>query len=1207
MADYSNARTQLTQARQALTQQRSEVERAKKELEQERSNLPTTESQEALRSKLGGIQGRQKRISIESKKKEIGGKLQDISQYQEEVLSPYQERLSSAEQELSRAEEDQQAREQAQRLLDNEVPVVVNSLPDRVRYYYEKLTTAQGRKEQLLSSPEKLQSAIEKLKSSGLTEKQAYSELGIERISSTTVEPSVLVSPNEYSTVKKPFNILETQQSKSELLSAIGKSKGNQIGFVAVGGNINVKEYNQGYGGKEFYSSELGGFISESPTGKKATGFVTPKPYDTMRTESIFKIDINNLRRKIASSEKSSYKVEELTNKIKEIEEKSIDKKTKEFIGSAEDYERYKRYYKQLESEKNNLESNQVSIGFITSENRPVSEYKYLTQKNPIARALSFITPISESFGADIGTGLGNILPKKGFYTFQEKKIDIVLPYQERGSMLNAKGFSYTPSTEITIPESYLLSSEKGKSIGNFIGRSIPYVNPVGGYIFLGEQLGKYNAEVEFNEGSLTKGGKSFIKKYPFETLALVGGAVLSTGIKGRQIYKNAKYGKYFEPEVTIKGVETRTVVNQLPTEPQQVIKVSGSINPSQQKTITLFEKIKKGFTTQSESYSTDEITGVVKERIKGNIEGTGSFLQKGDKLTSTVNYIDNYGRPLVKETNIVGGKGSSVLRDVKTGEVLYLRNVKGTSPILKLSENKEVNTVEYDIFGGNQYRTIESKGMRIIKDKEGNIVYYQKGLEPKLGSVRTVGKVKQETSTLGSIEEGTIRVERKVYSFEDVIQSSPRKTNLRLNNNAVNIKQGVTIEYGSPDLFDVTTIIKTDKALKYEKRINPTVYRKLSEETSISGFQIEINPKSKLFRDIKEIEKIKNEEIGKIIESNKLKAELARKEELANQLKNKVDNSALFNFPSIKDKGLKDTLPSYVGREGGKGSQSIYGYNKDFQSAANIQIEDVVRVTPPESILKGTKDTSLDIIKIESNRVNNINILEAIPKTTVRTAGKLNTEVKQQNTQILQPVLERVLDKQQNTQILQPQSKTKLREEVIQTQIPSLRLREDLKLTQKTEQKLRQRTEQTQRNRQERRLKNPPNEPTTRITPSFSIKVKEIANRIQSQPDIFEAVVRRSGKEVSLGKFGTKSEAERSLLKSLKSTLSASGKVKKGGKALKFSELDIFKTGEFRPSKLDTSVVVQRKTARFGTRGETKEAQYFKKRTNKPSKFLGF
>lgn len=121
-----------------------------------------------------------------------------------------------------------------------------------------------------------------------------------------------------------------------------------------------------------------------------------------------------------------------------------------------------------------------------------------------------------------------------------------------------------------------------------------------------------------------------------------------------------------------------------------------------------------------------------------------------------------------------------------------------------------------------------------------------------------------------------------------------------------------------------------------------------------------------------------------------------------------------------------------------------------------------------------------------------------------------------------------------------------------------------------------------------------PPPIPPPIPPPSISTFGKPKAKSIIK--DIFEAVSRRRGKEITLGKYGTQTEAERKLMGFLKGTLAASGKVLKGGQPLKVSELKEFWGREFAPAKRDIFRVIQKRGFRLSTRPEVTEIKFAKR-----------
>lgn len=121
-----------------------------------------------------------------------------------------------------------------------------------------------------------------------------------------------------------------------------------------------------------------------------------------------------------------------------------------------------------------------------------------------------------------------------------------------------------------------------------------------------------------------------------------------------------------------------------------------------------------------------------------------------------------------------------------------------------------------------------------------------------------------------------------------------------------------------------------------------------------------------------------------------------------------------------------------------------------------------------------------------------------------------------------------------------------------------------------------------------------------------FESGFKSQTKKQSSENELFSVLGRRFGKDVSLGTFTTKPQAERELFKFLKSTLGRSGKIKKGEEELSFGELDLFKGGEFRPAKRDSKRIVQKAKFSLSSPFEKREIQYFKRKSGK-KKAKGF
>ena len=127
--------------------------------------------------------------------------------------------------------------------------------------------------------------------------------------------------------------------------------------------------------------------------------------------------------------------------------------------------------------------------------------------------------------------------------------------------------------------------------------------------------------------------------------------------------------------------------------------------------------------------------------------------------------------------------------------------------------------------------------------------------------------------------------------------------------------------------------------------------------------------------------------------------------------------------------------------------------------------------------------------------------------------------------------------------------------------------------------------------------------EPKLKIPFKFGEAIKRVTKIAKEKPEIFEVFGRRFGKEVKLGIFKTKPEAEKKLEKYLVKTLGAAGFIAKDKKKLKAAEIELLKKKEFRPSKISEFLVIEEKAKRLRKATTGKEIQFFRKKPSKGRK----
>lgn len=117
-------------------------------------------------------------------------------------------------------------------------------------------------------------------------------------------------------------------------------------------------------------------------------------------------------------------------------------------------------------------------------------------------------------------------------------------------------------------------------------------------------------------------------------------------------------------------------------------------------------------------------------------------------------------------------------------------------------------------------------------------------------------------------------------------------------------------------------------------------------------------------------------------------------------------------------------------------------------------------------------------------------------------------------------------------------------------------------------------------------------------------ISSKNVFGNFSKKGNIFEAFIKRKGKDISLGKFGDIGSAKGKFLKEVKGTLGASGFITKNKEVVPLKELNL--GGEFVPSKKQPLFrAVQRRKFRLSSKGEVTEIMSSKKAKGRKLKWL--
>src|SRR4030042_4541454 len=329
-------------------------------------------------------------------------------------------------------------------------------------------------------------------------------------------------------------------------------------------------------GRKEYYSSEIGGYVSTSPTGASATAYIRPPTPDeikkineltgfsakvfgtTNKQENILTADISKLKLRqqgvvvtnkriedvngrLESSEKE---LKEIENKIVEISKGNINKDTNEWTGSVEDYNRYEKEYQKYQDKdfkyrgdfqeyQNELERLRSLGGKETGEGISQPTIKVglfgMTKEIPISEVTGKIPQaIILTSSATVGVGAGKGARAIGLKDEDTKRTttqDIVIKQAKRGTMQYdnmGKGVVWTETTiqkGTQYTDFNLLKPRYIERTGEIVGGVAPYFIPYG------VGTGLFVSEIGGNVQQQGFKPIEFVKQRPLETgiITLIG------------------------------------------------------------------------------------------------------------------------------------------------------------------------------------------------------------------------------------------------------------------------------------------------------------------------------------------------------------------------------------------------------------------------------------------------------------------------------------------------------------------------------------------------------------------------------------------------------------------------------------------------------------------------------------------------------------
>ncbi len=591
-SQVAQARKKIKEAREKLKIQREQAKKTREQLEKAKSKLPVRDSARALRQgNFAGLEGRNKRRQIKkieenykSKKEEVKKFEKNLEEYEKTKLVPVEKQVEAKAREIADYEDTQRAIKLAERMFRDRIPYgfTTGKVYKYLRKMYllrnlEKRAFAeQVNKFQIANPTEKLQIDWKNLRIKGIQSGALGKTLSLkdynkeidsikkESIKVTSINPKIISIPNQK--VLDIGNLNNTRILNVNQTSAINVP--NKINFT---GSVisEYKPYNQKpyvpkeksilkkivslpsialASAREFSSSVASQISAEKSLG---LGNVGAYSYKNQNNEIITKkVWYGTPIVKIPTAQQfqnrlsqinindNLKKLNELDNKIKQIEKSKIDVKGS-WKGTDKEYKKYldiynKRKEKYEEYKKNEKNYERTRYINVLGSKRDIRNFNPNRPFETVSKLIT--TPI----GAGTETlyyklNEGNIGKKRTYYTpsFGTQQFDL----------LTGKPIDYYKKNTI------VLKKEDIRREANILGKGAElfsqanlYATPIGTGLFAGSVLNQFGKS---NYNPIT-----FIKENPIET-ALIGTTALGIGVsKGIRMIKNKAITKAVESEI---------------------------------------------------------------------------------------------------------------------------------------------------------------------------------------------------------------------------------------------------------------------------------------------------------------------------------------------------------------------------------------------------------------------------------------------------------------------------------------------------------------------------------------------------------------------------------------------------------------------------------------------------------------------------------
>lgn len=880
-----------------------------------------------------------------------------------------------------------------------------------------------------------------------------------------------------------------------------------------------------------------------------------------------------------------------------------------------------------------------IGVGFFNERQEPISAFTGLGRS--LSSPSTSIDIIGKSIFSTVGKGTEKGLNLFGLDTvIKEKQTTTYLPRQ--GTL----GYGQSPY----ITENVLLPATTSSDVGNIVYKAGSGAVSFGKYLVPYVGTGLFVGEVISSAGG--RGVVNYFKEKPIEagiTTTMVLTPLVSKGVSaltkvtGKEIEGGVRYSSRMQDWFGKRVRVSREGVNLLPSNKYVYQITREKIIPSESRELifTVGRPQLQEVTGEKVVTYFDDILGTSREVKTGYkttvrepdkvIFGKYNPLTKVGKLErkEAINYLKEKGYTDKQIKEILRLRQPKVVENLFTGKGQLIQGEKELFKLTGTLESKPILIEKQGIpsrLGQSKVKLIDSltspvkeeKGIDLFKSistsreiKRGkDVIDIKLGIDLGVGASKKVEKL----SELPTIREKLVKVKGREFRLEE------EGVQFELLNKDYNVYKNIEI---SKKIFPKTRKVTESKSMVLVEKGEPVLRVEKSEESKIydlfyhgttekqlpSILKEGLKPSS-LTGETKGLSEKSLVSLGKTPEDV---SGFATRSALRNRLKGIEDKPVILEVKLPKGQAKENQLIS-----------GIKEFNVLEVPKTNIKVFEKTNIVVPEKTLSSSL-LSLEKIKLSKVKTKELPILkfeeESLP-SMVGGKGGVTSEYFGQGiyeTQELSSVSlpsvssKSIIDiKPTQTELTKPKvtfgSKAKnILKDLIRPKEENRFIESSKSIlgeVQVPRQQFRQLTKQDQALKLINLLKTSQvskskikNIPIRTPKLKFKLDLPKIESKItrESKVDSFEVFVKKKGKEEFIDdSFKTLGEAKSRLSKELIGTLRASGGILKGGKKLEFEDIGLNEF-EFRPSKSNKFLVVERKEKRLRRGGTGKQIQVFR------------